>query len=215
MRTISPAVSGEPRPGRPLDLSRDEAIRRATQEILGEQGYDLLTIDAVAARAHASKATIYRRWPSKAELAVDAIRCLASWPEFSDRGSLEADLRALLGARIVRDQLRFRVMTGLLSAMPRNPDLAQVFQERFVAPRAHALRTILERAVARGEMAHGRDLDLLSSVLPAMLTYRTVVAGCPLDTLYIRAVLEQILLPLAKAPATSAGRGVRPRSACR
>jgi AcrR family transcriptional regulator len=200
---IASAAETQRRPGRPLDLSGDDVIRRATQEILGDHGDDLLTADGVAARAHASKATIYRRRPSKADLAIDADRCLAPWPDFSDRGSLEPDLPSLPVTKVLRDDSRSRVMTGPLSAMRRNADLAQVFQQRLVAPPARALRTMLERTVARGEVAPDHDLDLLSSVLPAMLFYRTVIAGYPLDSAHTRAVVEQVL-PLATAPAVPA-----------
>lgn len=192
-----------PRCGRPLDPSRDEAIRRATQELLAELGYDLVTVDAVAARAHASKATVYRRWSSKAELVIDAVSSLVPVPtHLPDTGSVAGDLRRALGSKGIVDPFRLRVMTGLVSALPRNPELARVFQEQFVRSRGALLRTVLGRAMARGEVPPDRDVDLLVTVFPAMLTYRALLTGDPVDAAYVRAVVEQILVPLAtSAPA--------------
>src|ERR1700734_4422967 len=81
--------------GRHLDASRDAALRDAALELLAEIGYDRLSIDAVAARAKASKMTIYRRWSGKAELVVDALSCLRKPGEVPDTGSLRGDLQAL------------------------------------------------------------------------------------------------------------------------
>src|ERR1700679_672658 len=78
--------------GRHLDASRDAALRDAALELLAEIGYDRLTIDSVAARAHASKTTIYRRWSGKAELVVDALNCLKDSRPVPDTGSLSGDL---------------------------------------------------------------------------------------------------------------------------
>src|SRR5271163_3763605 len=80
--------------GHALDMSRDIAIRDAALDLLAEIGYDRLTMDAIAARAHASKATIYRRWPGKAALVVDALNCSKGSMLEPDTGSLEGDLAA-------------------------------------------------------------------------------------------------------------------------
>src|SRR5471030_1961694 len=81
--------------GRPLDASRDVALREAALKLLAEIGYDRLTIDSVAARARASKTTIYRRWSGKAELVVDALNCLKGSPPVPDTGTLAGDLAAM------------------------------------------------------------------------------------------------------------------------
>ena len=90
------------RPSR-LDGERQQAILRAAYELLGEAGYQGLRVDAVAARARASKATLYRHWPTKAGLVVDAIRfCKGAGEAMPDSGSLRGDLLALLGAMVAR-----------------------------------------------------------------------------------------------------------------
>src|SRR5580700_5639700 len=101
--------------GRPLDASRDVALRDATLALLAEIGYDRLTIDAVAARAHSSKATIYRRWSGKAELVVDALHSLKGSPPTPDTGSLRGDLEAIAqGATSGDSRFDAQVMIGLI-----------------------------------------------------------------------------------------------------
>jgi hypothetical protein len=90
-------------------------------------------------------------------------------------------------------------MSGLVGAVARDPELAQVFQQRFLAPRARALRQLFERGVARGELSPGRDLDLLTAVFPAMLCHRALVMGKPIDPSYLHGVVEQVVLPLVRA----------------
>ena len=90
--------------GRALDVTRCAALRDAALELLAEIGYDRLTIDSVAARAHASKATIYRRWPGKAELVVDALTLLKGAPLVPDTGTLRGDLEAIAQGSSERGQ---------------------------------------------------------------------------------------------------------------
>src|SRR3954469_17695240 len=87
------------RPGRRRDESKDDAILLATRELLAERGFDGMTMDAVADRAGAGKATVYRRWPSKVQLTVDAVVCARGIPmtidDVPDTGSLRSDLLAV------------------------------------------------------------------------------------------------------------------------
>ena len=94
-RTAGDVYQTRHRGGRYLDSSRDPILREAALVLLAEVGYDRLTMDAVAARARAGKTTIYRRWPGKAELVVDALNSLKGIPDIPDTGSLRQDLRAL------------------------------------------------------------------------------------------------------------------------
>src|SRR6202451_3503036 len=102
--------------GRPLDATRDVALRDAALALLAEIGYDRLTIDSVAARAHASKATIYRRWPGKAELVVDALTSLKGAPLVPDTGTLRGDLEAIgQGSGSADNQFDAQLMMGLIT----------------------------------------------------------------------------------------------------
>src|SRR5215472_1625802 len=107
------------RGGRPLDATRDDAILQAAIELVAEIGYDRLTIDAVAARARAGKATVYRRWPSKAQLVAEACACVAFNLEPPNSGSLRTDMIAIAEHMWIESGPvpRAAVMAGLMSAL--------------------------------------------------------------------------------------------------
>jgi AcrR family transcriptional regulator len=187
--------------GRQLDASRDAALRDAALELLAEIGYDRLSIDAVAARAKASKMTIYRRWPGKAELVVDAIRSLRKPREIPDTGSLRGDLEAMARHSDAPD-VRFdaQLMLGLVTALARNPELRQVLRDQFLGRGDLRLKQIFERAVARGEIPQGRNLDLLVSVFPALVIHHLLLFGEFPDANFTAQVLNELILPLAASP---------------
>jgi AcrR family transcriptional regulator len=189
--------------GHPLDTSRDVAIRDAALDLLSEIGYDRLTMDAVAARAHASKATIYRRWPGKAALVVDALNCSKGSITEPNTGSLQGDL-ATLGQRSCSQESRFnaQVMLGLITALGHDAELRDVVRERMIEPRTKVIRQIFERAVARGEVSPERNLDLLVSLLPALMIQQVLITGELPDTDFSFRVINDVILPLATASST-------------
>lgn len=189
------------RQGRPLDASRDEALRAAALELLADVGYDRLTLEAVAARARAGKTTIYRRWPGKAELVVDALVSVKGPLEFPDTGSLAGDLRAVAhGFASPENRFDARVTIGMLTALARDAELREVFRKRFLEPRMMGFRTLFQRAVARGEIAGDRDLDLLALVFPAMALQHLVTHGEVPDAQLAERIVATVVLPLAIAP---------------
>jgi len=186
---------------RPRGPVRTEALLDAAFELLGEVGYDRLTIDAVAARAGASKTTIYRRWPDKRELVIAVLeRQEASHPGIpADRGSLRADLLALLGtlAEIAAAESS-SIFTSLLYASQHDEVLGQVMRDRLLERRRRECAELLARAAQRGELVEGRDApdgDLLFEALLGQVITRYVVRGLPLDREYMRRVVDTILLP--------------------
>jgi AcrR family transcriptional regulator len=191
------------RGGRSLDSSRDLVLREAALVLLAEVGYDRLTMDAVAARARAGKTTIYRRWPGKAELVVDALNSVKGAPEIPDTGSLRRDLRALAES-ITSAESRFgaRVTVGMVNALAHDGELRRVFRDKFIAPRMAGFRTVFERAVARGEMPGGHDLDLLASLFPALALQQLVMSGELPGTRLACQIMDEVVYPLATAPAT-------------
>lgn len=120
----APAIPpGAPRPpGRARDPAHSGEICRATQELLAEMGYDLVTMDAVAARANVSKPTIYRRWSCKADLIVDSVRRLSQPAETPDLGTVAEDLHAALASAEDFDEFHTRVISAAL----RYPDLTRL-----------------------------------------------------------------------------------------
>ncbi len=193
------AAPGEPRrrPGRRRDEAKDDAILQATRDLLTERGYDAMTMDAVAERAGAGKSTVYRRWPSKVQLTVDSLLCVKqpTIDQVPDEGSLRADLLGLatMAHRFKNDEL----MSGLLTAIRENDEVASVFHEQFVAGRVRLMRAVLERARERGETSPDADLDMLAAVGPAMIHYRKVVAHLPVDAAFAERLVDSVLLPLA------------------
>jgi len=201
---MSPTTTGKDRDtdhhgGRPLDATRDVALRDAALELLAEIGYDRLTIDSVAARAHSSKTTIYRRWSGKAELIVDALNCLRGSPPVPDTGTLRGDLEEIahLGTD---DRFDAQLMIGLITALARDAELRQVFRERFIDAKMAILKQVFERGVARGEVPEDRNLDLLVSLLPALVIHHLLSVGEVSDTRFTEQVVNDVILPLATAP---------------
>jgi AcrR family transcriptional regulator len=198
--------------GRRRDESRDPEILRATLDVLTHTGYERMTMDAVAAGAKTGKATIYRRWASKAQLVVDAIASAGNTgitaASLPDSGSLHGDLLALAAKSSEKDNGKMlHILAGLISALPHHPDLAAIVQDQLVAPRTAVMRELLERAVARGEIAPGRNLDTLALVGPAMAVYRLMIMNKPLDRAFATVLVDEILLPMAtgKPPACDTG----------
>jgi AcrR family transcriptional regulator len=187
--------------GRPLDPTRDAAILRAALEGLVEHGYDRLSMDEIAARAHAGKGALYRRWPSKAALVVDAIvawRVAWSPSEVPDAGSLRADLDASLRAMPDFDasEPMFGVLLGLVTAANRDPKLAAALQAHVLEVPRRAIRDVLDRALRRGEIPPNRDLSLVPDMIIGLNLLR-VISGQSIDRRFMRRVLDLLVVPLA------------------
>ncbi len=185
------------------------AIREAVLELLAESGYDRLTIDAVAARARAGKTTIYRRWAGKPELVVDALECRAVHDPVPDTGSLRGDLYAMIGRTTSRNS-RFdgQLVLGVVSALGRDAELRTVFREHFIAGKLDLFREIFERAVGRGEVTTDRDVDLLASLVPALMLQHLLVHGELPEPTLAKRIVDEIILPLALETTTATPTGL-------
>jgi AcrR family transcriptional regulator len=188
------------RVGRPLDLSRDADILDAALDVLAEEGFDGMTIDMVAARAKAGKATLYRRWPSKTELVIDAVACMknndVAFEELPDTGTLRGDLIAMIKPPTLRDaQRKMRVMAGLVSLIARNPELAETARVAVVKPRAEINRRMLQRAIDRGEISADIDILAIANISPSMVSYRTMMLGMPVDREFMISIIDKVILP--------------------
>lgn len=198
--TDPPNLGRSPGRGRPRDPTRDAAILHAALEGLIEHGYDRLSMDEIAARAHAGKGALYRRWPSKAELVVDAIvawRLARSPVDIPDTGSLRGDFDAALGAMPDMDEsddAMFGVLLGLLTAASRDSELTAALDANLLEVPRSAIRDVLERAVRRGEIEPGRDFSLIADMVIGLNLLR-IVAGQPIDREFFRRVLDDLVLP--------------------
>ena len=183
------------RGGRSLDPARSDAIRAAVLEGLAEVGYEALTMDVVAARCHAGKGALYRRWPSKAALVIDAVAHARPVPVDPDRGSLEADLEALVDQVGAGGRLEMPVMLSLLAASLHDAELAEALRTGFIAPRRRQIRTVLRRARARGEIDPEVDLEMVVDLVPALVMHRAVTRSTPPDRAFLRRVIRTVVLP--------------------
>ena len=198
------------RPGPKPDHSRDAVILDAALEVLAEAGYAGMTVDMVAARAKAGKATVYRRWDSKAQLVLDAIARLdlARPPadQLPDTGSLAGDFRALTVSFGTEDEARrLRVMAGLVSMLADDEGLADRANAAVVEPWVEVNRVLLRRAIARHEISSTTDVETLAWVVPAMATYRVCVQRKPIQTGYVAGLIDTVLLPAVGLTATDPG----------
>lgn len=189
---------------------RDAAICDAALALLAEVGYDRMSMDAVAARAHASKATIYRHWPGKRELVLEALRSRAERDAAvpADTGSLRGDLVATL--RAMSESVGAAdadVMAGVLRAMRCTPEIGDCVRDQVLTAKASALRTVVERAVARGELAPSADAALAHEVAGALWFQHVLVVGADVDDAFIDHVTDDVLIPLLSG---SRGSGPKP-----
>lgn len=178
--------------------ARLEEILDAAVAELGAVGYDRMTMDAVARRAGASKATLYRHWPGKADLVVDALRHMrGDVDDVPDTGTLRGDLLSLVShlcSPVTDDQLA--ATRGLISACAHDQDLGEVFQERLVQRKRARVLAVLERGQQRGEVSERADIHLLVDVVPAMLLYRHLFTTHDVDAAYATRLVDDVWLPL-------------------
>ena len=190
--------TGGPRPR--VEGERESEILDAALVLLCRVGYDRVTMDAVAAEAKASKATLYRRWSSKPSLVVDAIlrtKEALQAPEV-DTGSLREDLvQMACGHGGLTDTRSAEIMAGLVTALHHDPDFAVEFRTRVLGPKIEIGRRVFERARARGEITADLDLDLLSNALAGIILHRSFVLGLPADEKTVAQVVDEIIVPAA------------------
>lgn len=189
-----------PKLGRKRDHSRDPDILDAALDVLAETGYDGMTMEMVATRAKAGKATLYRRWPSKDELVIDAIACMKRGDfdrdHLPDTGTLRGDLVAMIKPHAIEDGPRkMRIMAGLMSMISRTPELAEAARAAIVEPRASANRILLQRAVDRGEIPADCDIDNLATLSQSMAIYNVLVLQKPVTRDFFIQVIDGVVLP--------------------
>jgi AcrR family transcriptional regulator len=181
---------------------RETELLAVTLQLLQQHGYDRLTVDAVAATARASKATVYRRWPSKAELVlaafIEGIRQVAVPPE---TGTLRGDLLRL--GELVCQEAREHASTmrAVLVEVSRNPALNKVMQHQFINQRKALIRYVLQQAVDRGEIDASAINDELWDLLPGYLIFRSIIPSRPPTHGTVQALVDDVIIPSLTRPA--------------
>ncbi|AEH11079.1 MULTISPECIES: TetR/AcrR family transcriptional regulator [Protofrankia] len=194
---VSTPLGGAVR-GRPRDDAREQAILHAALELLTEVGYERMSMVAVAARARASKATIYRRWAGKDELVVEAIRRQAVDDIIiADTGSLRGDM-----IDIIRQKVRrladggAALMAGVVLAMRDSVALASALRAQMIEDGRGLAALIVQRAVDRGEPCSPTAACVFNELVPAAVFFRLLITGEALDDVFIHHLVDDILLPL-------------------
>ena len=181
------------RPGRPREEATEQAITTAAREVLAERGLARMSMEHVAASAGVAKTTLYRRWPSKVELAVHAVAVTFDDVETDDKGSLAADMRAGIdeAARLLRDPSTGGAYAALLAESARDPEGVGRAVRASLSTRLHALvATSVERAIGRGEIrADMVDVDLLADVVVGAVMHRSLATGEP-DEAFVDGLID-------------------------
>jgi AcrR family transcriptional regulator len=197
------------RRGRPRSETANRAILAAATELLAERGLGGMSMEEVAARAGVGKATIYRRWPSRGALALDAF--LAEFQQQQpppDTGTLRGDLLGALRAwvRAVTRTPAGRMLAGLIAEAQGDPDLAAAWLKRVVEPLRAQHMIMLERAVQRGDIPAGVDQDVVLDLLFGAAYHRLLHGHRPLSDRFVRAVVDLVVAGVsAPSPAADGG----------
>ena len=183
--SFGPAGTPERRPGRPRDERVDRAIIAAALEIFAEEGYNALSVEAVAARAQVSKATIYRRWPGKRPLIIDALATLNDdLPVIATCGTRQ---RLLLAMRHMANKdagsLAGRIMPRMMAYSISHPDLYAEYFDRVIMPRRRRLHVVLRDGIDRGDLRPDLDIELatMAVVGPVLLQIHSPGGSGPRD----------------------------------
>jgi AcrR family transcriptional regulator len=183
--------------GRPRSEKARKAILAATAELLLAHGLSAVSMDAVADGAGVSKATIYRWWPTKETLALDALytKWAAAAPDLPDTGSLRGDLIALLQpwARLVGSGPYARVIAALLAEARTDPVFAAEYQRRVIQPRRDQAREILHRAIERGEVPADIRTEVAIDMIYGPLYLRLLQGHAPLTDGFVSDVVDMTL----------------------
>jgi len=193
--------STPPRPGRPRDARTDEAIVAATLELIAEAGLDGFRMDDVADRAGVGKAAIYRRHRSKDELVAATVAAVVSEIEVPDTGSTREDLLVLMreAVEVYSDPVRSGFIASVVGALRLHPELTGSLREGWLAGRRRALRAVLDRGIARGDLDPGLDVELALDALGGALFYRLLITGGPIDERLAEGVADLVLRGFASS----------------
>lgn len=186
----------------------DAAIRSAVLELLGARGPDGVTMEAVAAAAHTSKPVLYRRWPDRRALLRDTLIGIAgdSIPTY-DTGSFRGDMLAVLRGWVsLFTGESGPLMQSIVMAVAADPELSVTFRSEVIEARRGELNALLARGIERGEVRADISLDVVRELGQAVLTYRLLVSGDPIDDRLVLTLVDEVLMPLVRpgaAPTTA------------
>src|SRR5271165_4847548 len=182
-------------PGRPRSEDARRAILRSTLKLLQNTGFPELTIEAIAADAGVGKATVYRWWPNKGALVVDAFASSTAHKlHFPDTGSVYRDMSLQMKQVIaIFRSRRGRIVAALVGGGQSDPELLEAFRERFLWPRRQEAYKTLRRGIERGELPKNLDLDLVLDILYGSIYMRFLIRHDDLSESYVSEVCRLVL----------------------
>lgn len=193
--------SGPRPPGRPRDAGRESEILSVVLSLLSESGIEGVTFEEVARRAQASKRTLYRRWATRQEMVVAAIKAgpaAGNSPDPIDTGSLRGDLLALLARLESTMEAGSPVSLTILQAGLRDPELCQHIEESAGPTGARLTDSVLRAAIDRGELPASADPFAYEEVAAAVLVIRKL-NGLATDETYRVALVDSVLIPALRS----------------
>jgi AcrR family transcriptional regulator len=180
---------------------REAELLAATLQLLQQHGYERLTVDAVAATAKASKATVYRRWPSKGELVlaafIEGCRQVAIHP---DTGTLRGDLLVLGEVITAHATQHSATIRAVMVEVSRDPALREAMQHQFLDQRKALIESVLQQAVDRGEIQAAAISEELWDLLPGYLIFRSIVPNRPPTMKTVQTFVDNVLIPSLTRP---------------
>jgi AcrR family transcriptional regulator len=182
--------------GRPRSIQSHQAMLQATLELLAEVGFEVMSIEAIAARAGIGKTTIYRRYSSKAELVADAIESIREEIVIPDTGNLQGDIDALIqnAAQITLNPLGRQTVAMIIGSAASNTQFAQIYWTKYLEPRRQTFAIVIERAKARAEISTDLDPDLVFDTMSAIMLYALIFQPTSESwTDYVRRALSLLL----------------------
>jgi AcrR family transcriptional regulator len=182
-------------PGRPRSAASQQAMLKATLELLAEVGFEAMSIEAIATRAGVGKTTIYRRYSSKDELVADAIESMREEVLIPDTGNLWDDLDALIesAAKITLTPLGLQTVAMIISSASSNPGFAQIYWKKYLQPRRQTFAIVIERAKARNEVPTDLDSGLVFDTMSGIMLYALIFPPTESWTAYVRRALSLLL----------------------
>ncbi|MCB2300688.1 TetR/AcrR family transcriptional regulator [Clostridium tagluense] len=185
--------------GRPVDKRRDVAILKAALDLVAEQGYECVTMDSIALRAHAGKATLYRRWKSKPYLIAEAIRFMMPCEQKVDMERCRDNLRDYLCESLsiyfgIKDEVRQKVMLSIATAISRDKLLSEAINLDCITDQTCIFSDAIECAI--NKKLNKEQLKLLADVGPALLFYQLIITGKPIKMSYVEHIVDNLIIPL-------------------
>lgn len=182
--------------GRPRDPGVDAAVLAVALELLADVGYAGLTMEHVAARAEVSKATVYLRWPNKAALVAEAMQRHADVvPDIPDTGSLAEDMRRFLHALLHGKHRGTQALAAVSGETASNPQLREAFRAGMTGTLVQSLRTIVDRAIDRGEISTSTDAEMMSLLPVAIMQHWRLVSDQPPGADLMERIVAQFYTP--------------------